>query len=151
MTTHYKNEQNKNIQKIQMTIKHMKKVLTTTKFSQLNKGKLKFPSGTFHLSDWPCWKTLTIYYAGKDREEQYFHSLAKYKWYNTFGEYFGEIKIRNASTIWYSNFTCLCTYIHTYMHANYIHTFIQWHIYTNILCCMTFSSHRLDTEQSNIQ
>ena len=33
MTTHYKNEQNKNIQKIQMTIKHMKKVLTTTKFS----------------------------------------------------------------------------------------------------------------------
>ena len=30
------------------------KVLTTTKFSQLNKGKLKFPSGTFHLSDWPC-------------------------------------------------------------------------------------------------
>lgn len=54
MTTHYKNGQNKNIQKIQMTIKHMKKVLTTTKFSQLNKGKLKFPSGTFHLSDWPC-------------------------------------------------------------------------------------------------
>lgn len=39
MTTHYKNEQNKNIQKIQMIIKHMKKVLTTTKFSQLSKGK----------------------------------------------------------------------------------------------------------------
>lgn len=45
-------------------------------------------------------------------------------------------------------------YVHIFIHICmliYIHTFIQWHIYTNILCCMTFSSHRLDTEQSNIQ